>query len=331
MDFKDIISKQISWQPNAWSPLEKEVSIADTIKEIKKGKYFGNINALRKLLDSGNKEKYDINKKRLPAVTFCGSFEGARKKEKLKSYNKLIVIDIDKLDSVELERVKQVLSNEDFVFSFWVSPSNNGLKGLVALEFNKDVLDIDIYHKIAFVQLSNYFRSNYQVELDSSGSDTTRLCFLSSDAELIFKTNIKAFPVDLHEKKLDLSLLPEVKKEKPKKEINYTGAKDILLNPAGKNNYRNKKTIQKIIKFLKKNKLSITENYEDWYRIAYAIANSFTHDIGEKYYLQICEQDGGRHDEFQSRNMLLYCYQNSHGDISFKTLVFMAVTKGYII
>lgn len=331
MDFQDIISKQISWQPNAWSPLDKEVSIADTIKEIKRGKYIENINMLRKLLDSGNKEKYDINKKRLPAVTFCGSFEGVRRKEKLKTYNKLIVIDIDMLNNEELEKIKRVLSEEDFVFSFWVSPSNNGLKGLVALEFNKEVIDIDVSHKIAFVQLSNYFKSNYQVELDSSGSDTTRLCFLSSDKELIFKTNIKTFPVDLHEKKLNPSLLPEVKKAKPQKEINYTGAKDILLNPAGKNNYRDKKTVQKIIKFLKKNKLSITENYENWYRIAYAIANSFTHDIGEKYYLQICEQDGGRYDEFQSKHMLLYCYQNSHGAISFKTLVYMAVKKGYII
>lgn len=331
MDYKDIISKQISWQPNAWSPLEKEVPIAETIKEIKRGKYIGSINSLRNLLGSGDKEKYDINKKRLPAVTFCASFEGKRKKERLKTYNKLIVIDIDKLDSIELERIKQILTNEDFVFSFWVSPSNSGLKGLVALEFNKEIVNIDVCHKIAFVQLSNYFKNNYQVELDSSGSDTTRLCFLSSDIDLVFKTNIKVFLVDLHERKLDLSSLPEVKKEKPKKEIIYTGSKDILLNPAGKNNYRDKKTIQKIIKFLKKNTLSITENYEDWYRVAYAIANSFTHDIGEKYYLQICEQDGGRHDESQSRNMLLYCYQNSHGDISFKTLVYMAVNKGYII
>ena len=39
MDIRDIISKQISFQPNVWSPIEKEIGIEEVIKDIKRGKY----------------------------------------------------------------------------------------------------------------------------------------------------------------------------------------------------------------------------------------------------------------------------------------------------
>ena len=42
-----------------------------------------------------------------------------------------------------------------------------------------------------------------------------------------------------------------------------------------------------------KRNLSITNSYEEWYRIALAIANTFTYEIGEKYFLKISKIDDG--------------------------------------
>jgi hypothetical protein len=75
-----------------------------------------------------------------------------------------------------------------------------------------------------------------------------------------------------------------------------------------------------MLKFLRNRRLAITGDYEKWFRIAYAISNTFTYDIGEKYFLQLCQLDGTRHDEEKSISMLQYCYVNSKCNISFGTI-----------
>lgn len=331
MDFKEVISKQISFQPNAWGNIEKEISIGEVIKEIKRGKYANEVNQLRNFLAIGDKDRYDIHKKRLPGVTFCGNFDGKRKKEQLKNYHNLIVIDIDKLTGQELSKTDAVLNDDKYVFTFWLSPSELGFKGLVYLDYKFDIqkVGIDDSHKMAFEQLTEYFANNYSIELDISGSDTTRLCFLSFDKNLKFKPEIYPFPVELQEPEIEVPTQKKTLKKVIK--THYVSSKDVLNNPKGKNDQRNKKIIARIIKFLKNQDISITSTYDEWYRVAYAIANSFTYDIGEKYFLSLCEIDGVKHDEIQSKNMLLYCYQNSQGNIKFSTITFMAKNKGFKI
>lgn len=333
MDLKEIISKQVSFQSNAWSTIEKEISISEAINDIKNGKYSSEIHQLRSYLKNDEKERYDAHKKRLPGVTFCANFRSNRKKELIKEYHNLIVLDIDKLNVEELERTKIILENDHYVFTFWNSPSGRGIKGLIYFEFSFEIeiSGIDISHKWAFKQVTDYFRSNYSIELDISGSDTTRLCFLSYDPELIFKNDFIPFRVNEYN---ETSLFEEYKNERPKEKVlktRYISSKDHLKNPKGKNNQRDKSTIVKIIKFLTKEKESVTSTYDDWYRVALAIANSFTHDIGEKYFLRLCELDGLKHDEIQSKNMLLYCYHRSKGKIKFSTITYMAIKKGFKI
>ncbi|MBW8049946.1 MAG: hypothetical protein FVQ77_06335 [Cytophagales bacterium] len=333
MDIKGIISKKVSFQPNAWSSIEKEISIEEVIKDTKRGRYAEEVNKLRWYLHNDEKDKYDIHKKRLPGVTFCANFNGNRKKELIRTYHNLVVLDIDKLENKELRRVKNLLENDKYAFTFWVSPSEYGIKGLIYLEYKFEIkkYGIDLAHRHAFEQITEYFKDKYSIDLDTSGSDTTRLCFLSYDSDLLFKTSIIPFPiVEPNEDTSPLFNQPSEPKKKVTK-IRYSSSKDVLNNPKGKNNQRDRRTLVNIIKFLKKENISITSTYENWYRVAYAIANSFTHDIGEKYFLSLCELDGVNHDENQSKNMLLYCYQNSNGNIKFKTIVFLATIKGYKI
>ncbi|MCX5844622.1 MAG: hypothetical protein NT022_12915, partial [Deltaproteobacteria bacterium] len=105
--------------------------------------------------------------------------------------------------------------------------------------------------------------------------------------------------------------------------------RNILLNPQGKNAAQDRATIRSITKFLTKHKKSITHSYPNWYRVAFAIANTFTHDIGEEYFLRLCRLDGIKHDEIQSKNLLRYCYETSKNEISFKTVVYLAREEGF--
>jgi len=331
MELENILNKNVSYQDNAWTPLSKELTIKQVLDSIKSGNYVRQISKLRNLLKQGELEKYSIHKKNLPAVTFCGIFNEKRRKNFIKKYNNLIVIDIDKLDKEELNRTKSILNDENFIFSYWESPSQKGIKGLVAIKYNikTEEYDFDSRHKSAFKQLVDYFKSKYNISLDESGSDITRLCFLSSDSNLVLKKIFQLFEID----KIEIAQSQNTKDKVPLRNQNLkpVSRKDLLLNPKGKNDPSNRNRIQSIIKYLSKRNLSITNSYEQWYRVAYAIADTFTHDIGEKYYLRLCQLDGSKYNEVASKNMLVYCYENSMGAIKFETIIHFAKNQRYII
>ena len=116
------------------------------------------------------------------------------------------------------------------------------------------------------------------------------------------------------------------KKEKTVRNINK---KDSLYNPKGKNLPSNRLAIKSIIRFLSKRDLSITNTYEKWYRVAFAIATSFTYDIGEKYFLSLCRLDKAKHNEIESKNLLISCYEKTGFKISFNTIYHYAQEYGY--
>jgi hypothetical protein len=330
MDITELIAKKVSYQKNAWSKLEKELTIKETLEIIKRGDLKDETNVLREFLKKSEFEKYDAFKKRLPGVTFCATFNQNRRLDAIKDYNYVMIIDIDKLSSGEMARVKKVFLNDDYVFSYWESPSKNGIKGLIYLIYNFPITinQIQDAHRTAFKNISSYFSNNYLIDLDLSGSDSTRLCFLSFDSSLVLKTTCRSFEIN--------PLITENKqtKETPKskdtaKEIKVRTIKSRFLNPTGRNSPLDRKLMQSIIKYLTKRNLSITYNYEKWYRVAYAISNTFTYDIGEMYYLKLCRLDGNKHDEEQSKYLLYYSYENSKGEINFSTIVYLAKKQGY--
>jgi len=261
MELSEILNKKVSFQETAWAPISNEITVIDVLNEIKTGKYLNQINTLREILQNGDQELYSIRKTQLPCITFCASFINKRTKDSLKTYNYIVVLDIDKLTEKEIIKVKNILTDDKFVFSFWESPSKKGIKGLVSLKYDVELSNetINDYHKYAFQQLREYFSRTHQIELDESGSDTTRLCFVSYDADLMIKSNTIQFQIE------EMKEVPRNSQEIIRKtqHINGFGRRNILYNPKGRNDPRNRKCIQSIIKFLEKRNLSITNSYEE--------------------------------------------------------------------
>lgn len=322
----EILNSKVSYQLNTWTDLSIELTIDEVLKQIKSNKYEDKIQKLRLLLENGNDEEYNSHKKTLPAITFCGTFEKTRKKENLKIYNSIIVIDIDKLEKNEIEKVKNNLENDSNVFSFWKSPSNKGFKGLVNLKFDFEIENVDNAHKSAFSKLSLYFKDRYDILLDQSGSDTSRLCFFSFDPNLKIKEDFDYFEV----LKNDLSIL-EKKAKNVIQKIEFASSKDSLYNPKDKNYPSDRKTISSIIKFLERKKISITSSYADWYKVAMAISNSFTYEIGEKYFLKLSSFDEVKFNEINCKNFLVNCYERRNGLIKFNSIIFLAKKHNYPI
>jgi hypothetical protein len=338
IELQHILSKKVSYVDKANSKyITRNVSIKDVLAATKNGQLEFQINKLRQFISNGQFDLYDTNKKFLPAVTFCGVFNERRKKDSLAEYNSLIVLDIDKLSPDELIKVHEQLSNDSYVFALWYSPSGNGIKGLVSLNYAVDISDdIDKYHKIAFQQLESYLFEKYEIKLDASGKDTTRLCFYSSDKNLILKDNSLGFNVDATD---DEQVIREKKSREPKEKIFLTNKtvrnisqKDILFNSKDKNNQHNRYLMHDLIKYLEKRKLSITNSYEDWFRVATAIANTFTYDIGIKYFQRLSKIDTLKYNEVACTNMLISIYENKLPEkINFETIIYLAQKQGYEI
>ena len=60
-----------------------------------------------------------------------------------------------------------------------------------------------------------------------------------------------------------------------------------------------------------------------------AIANSFTYDVGEKYFLKLSSLDKGKYSEINCKNFLLNCYETRSGVLSLSTIVYFANEKDY--
>lgn len=313
---------------NTFKTIGKETSIAIELKSIKEGLYNAEILGCRNALLNNNPEKYKKLKSSLKAVTFCGMFSQGRRLSNLIHYNRLIVIDIDDLTKDELTNAKELLKKDLYIMAIWDSPSGLGLKGLVKVNSAIDS------HKKYFISLSAYFLKKYRIELDKSGSDITRLCYVSWDENIYINENSNVFS-DLLEPELKLTdFNDKVIQEKTKNKISISLIKSAYATE-GMNKQSDKKQIKKIILYLKNNKLSITNDYSKWIKVAAAISNTFSFDIGEDYYLQLCRLDNESYDEIKSRELLKHCYNNRSIDNEkkalFSTIIYEANLLGFIV
>jgi len=128
-----------------------------------------------RMLDAGI-EKDEYKKTSFPAVTWSGVFK-QRKGDQILTHSALICLDIDKLMPGRHNKLKRLLSEDEHTFFLFTSPSGNGLKWVIKIEADATK------HLDYFKALEIYAKQEYDIEIDKSGKDTTRLCFLCWDAQ----------------------------------------------------------------------------------------------------------------------------------------------------
>ena len=108
--------------------------------------------------------------------TFSGMFQ-TRNDKALISHSGLLCIDFDHLQSVDLLR-NQLLQDEYFDTQLlFVSPSGDGLKWIITIDTKQST------HSNYFAAVANYIQRTYGVEVDKSGRDIPRACFLPHDPQ----------------------------------------------------------------------------------------------------------------------------------------------------
>jgi hypothetical protein len=114
--------------------------------------------------------------------TFSGMFT-TRNDKALVNHSGLLCVDFDHLQNVDLLR-NQLLQDEYFETQLlFVSPSGDGLKWIISIDAAKTS------HGEFFAAVANYILQTYKVEVDKSGRDISRACFLAYDPNAFIHPN----------------------------------------------------------------------------------------------------------------------------------------------
>ncbi|PLX07663.1 MAG: hypothetical protein C0596_09515 [Marinilabiliales bacterium] len=254
----------------------------ETIAEvIRNGQFRNEIIELRKVLAYGNQKEYTRKKKSLLAFTPSALYNGGRKPENLIEYTKLIILDIDKIES-NLSDIKQKAIKCKYTFCCFISPGGNGLKIIVRTDSSMTK------HKEVFIKIQNYYEKLLNVKIDPSGKDVSRLCFFSFDESLYLNNESETFKI-----KLPMNLQND---------------------------------IEKLISIIDERRVDITNDYDTWLKIGFAIESEFG-ESGRSYY-----HDISKYSEFynskECNSQYDKCVKNNSSGITIKTLFHFASLAG---
>lgn len=194
MQTKDLLSKRITLCNNLRERSYRYITLFEALNSIRVGVYQKEIDKVRDsyAVEGPYSDSYRRKKKNLPAFLFSGSISGSGFKFDLYGYTSLVVADIDNID--DPESVREAFRNDPFVVACWLSPSGKGLKALFYVEYDHVLppKDMWIYHEhCAFTKIAEYIRAVYKIDIDMTGSDITRFCFVSADAQIHLKSEFE--------------------------------------------------------------------------------------------------------------------------------------------
>jgi len=158
----------------------KVISLLDLYNIVRSDNYALNTNKLRNISDVKDARFFKANN--FDYVTFSGTFS-KRNDKALLSHSGLLTIDFDHLDNIK--DIKNLLLNDEYFDTelMFVSPSGNGLKWIIPIDLS------EVNHQNYFLAVSNYIKHTYNLEVDKSGKDISRACFLPYDNNAFINPN----------------------------------------------------------------------------------------------------------------------------------------------
>lgn len=153
----------------------KEVSLIEVFHLLKGETYKESTFQLRSITDKAQSRAFKADN--FDYVTFSGVFSKRNDKDLLK-HSGLITVDFDHVS--DLKSLKDALLNDEYFETelMFVSPSGDGLKWIIPIDLTKAT------HQLFFKAIAEYLKQTYSLEVDKSGKDISRACFLPYDNEV---------------------------------------------------------------------------------------------------------------------------------------------------
>jgi hypothetical protein len=151
---------------------DAEMTILDAYTAIKSNKYKKQTEELRSISEVKLARKYKAA--HFDYVTFSGLFS-KRTDAALIRHSGLITLDFDHVSN--LQELRDMLLQDRYFETelLFVSPSGDGLKWIISIDLK------ECNHQDWFKAIAAYLKASYQLEVDKSGKDISRACFLPHD------------------------------------------------------------------------------------------------------------------------------------------------------
>ena len=165
--------------------ISSHTTAAEIIADIQRGKWAKQIAALR----SATGDDADKLKKLLLAILWAGKFT-TRKNDGIEIFSGYLCADIDHV-AERIAELHDIARNDPHVVACFVSPGGKGIKIVFAVPIAADAKQ----HHQNFVAVRAHVARRYNAEIDPSGKDVARLCFVSHDPAAFY--NAAAVPLDV--------------------------------------------------------------------------------------------------------------------------------------
>lgn len=284
---KSVLNVEVSCFKSYNSKNPKTVNLLDWLTS---DKYAKEVLELRAIED---KVKRDEIKANLPAITVSGIFGPIRKEENLVKHSGLICIDIDRKGNEDIENfadLKQELFKIRNVAYSGLSVSGKGFFVIIPITYPKR-------HKQQFKALKKAFY-DLGITIDSAPQNVASLRGYSYDPDALFRHNAVPFRkwADPDRKKSQRKL----KAYQPYRNITDTKAK-----------------VEAIIQQIALQRIDITQNEPDWFRLACAFANEFG-ETGRKYFHEVSRFYSG-YDQQEADQKFNHALKGKYGQIGIGT------------
>jgi hypothetical protein len=153
----------------------RQTSLLEVYNLIKGTEFNSSTNTLRAIQDS--KEARRFKAQHFDYVTFSGTFS-QRNDANLIRHSGLLTIDFDHIADITGLRNALLVDPYFDTELLFISPSGDGLKWIIPIDLNQ------VKHKDYFKAVANYVKQSYKLEVDQSGKDLSRACFLPHDPEI---------------------------------------------------------------------------------------------------------------------------------------------------
>lgn len=164
----------------------KTVSLFDIYTVIRSDKYKAITERLRSFETKAERDY--CKQTELDYATFSGSFK-TRANDLLIKHSNYFCIDIDHI-SGEIDATKNNLLKSYIPALMFISPSGDGLKVVYKIDTTKGS------HQDFYFAFEDYFKTEYNTDIDASCKDVSRACFLCHDSNCFYSENASVLGSD---------------------------------------------------------------------------------------------------------------------------------------
>lgn len=257
-------------------------------------------------LITDERQKRNFKAKNFDYCTFSGTFQ-YRNDKALIQHSGLLCLDFDHISNIE-DVKRQLLQDEYFETKLMFrSPSGDGIKWIIEIDI------ANATHQNYFQAVANYLSKTYSLQVDKSGKDISRACFLPHDPDCVFNR-----------------INPFRKMFNPLQWLNCSVGSNPSNNVVLVTDFSNiSQEIENLTTIIETSSIDIAPNYSDWRDLGFALADALG-EGGRTYYHRLSRFYSNYSSDETDKQFSACLRSHGHG-VTSKTLFHLAKQAGITV